>query len=316
MTRRANNCNHCAVKEGRWQCSNCLQVLYCGMACQRADWSNHRAMCFQHNASFQKREARAIQQQLARKAGHRWRRHQPLPERQSISAANRLCNGIHFKVRAPKPPPIRVPKAPPVRRVCPMDKKLVQAHSGQQSRHKKSVKWPSDFASEQEVLMARLCSFLKADETVTDAVARLHRLAQQGDQVSRLHRREVVNCARLLRAKGQHYIYRTKRRFLENLALDTTDGKHFRNGNEKMDSEHTSHQTSAEAHSPHRVFSHPEPREKLQTKLEIIMTDQANKVGEITDTAEPSDGAAFPMEEAGMVALCAAAQQLKPTRRA
>ena len=43
----ANNICACCHKVGRYRCSGCKQVVYCGAICQKKHWPSHRDECIQ-----------------------------------------------------------------------------------------------------------------------------------------------------------------------------------------------------------------------------------------------------------------------------
>mmetsp|Transcript_30860 Transcript_30860/g.57639 ORF Transcript_30860/g.57639 Transcript_30860/m.57639 type:complete len:169 (-) Transcript_30860:278-784(-) len=89
-------------------------------------------------------------------------------------------------------------------------------------RKVKSVHWQAGLMSEQEYWMAQLCEVLNKDETVKDAMYRLHKKAQCGDAQAERFRNRVYLISKTLYSNGARYIWRTKRRLLEQLAAERT----------------------------------------------------------------------------------------------
>jgi len=169
-------------------------VAYCGPECQRVDWRNHRAECRKLGVSG---NSSSCDPQTSRKwgiysCGQQWQTTvNPFDscEVEVTARRRRTRSCIRLRARA-------------------------------RSDGKKSVHWKKGWLSEQEVQVARLCRMLYPEETVADALQRLQRLSNQGDQEALEMRNDVYRLAQGLLLKGINYIYRIKRTLLEHLAAN------------------------------------------------------------------------------------------------
>ena len=46
MTDVMSECAYCHTREGKFRCSGCKRMMYCGKQCQKDDWKTHKSQCY------------------------------------------------------------------------------------------------------------------------------------------------------------------------------------------------------------------------------------------------------------------------------
>ncbi|GAB5369710.1 hypothetical protein AAMO2058_001428800 [Amorphochlora amoebiformis] len=199
-------CAKCGKTGELWTCGNCQSVAYCDDRCQRSHWHEHQEKC--RKITFTRKKSSLSKTSTLKrwemlKNGNRWQTlanpFSPCDVEVVRSSSNHgegegTGESRNGRVRS--------------FRSC-----LARRSSAR--RTKKSVQWPEGLVSAQEKQIARICVLLKPEETVGEGLQRFHKESMMAE------RDELYNLAHGLAVKGLHYIYRTPRRLLEHLALES-----------------------------------------------------------------------------------------------
>jgi len=198
-------CAKCGKTGELWTCGNCQSVAYCDDRCQRSHWHEHQEKC--RKITFTRKKSSLSKTSTLKrwemlKNGNRW---QTLANPFSPCDVEVVRSSNHGEGEG-----TGESRNGRVRsfRSC-----LARRSSAR--RTKKSVQWPEGLVSAQEKQIARICVLLKPEETVGEGLQRFHKESMMAE------RDELYNLAHGLAVKGLHYIYRTPRRLLEHLALES-----------------------------------------------------------------------------------------------